>query len=685
LTWQLDAKNLWWDESLSLQRAEADLWTLLRGLLVMYDGLTSLPTVDQHPFFSFLLQGTLLRLADNNGEFILRFISVMAATILVPLAYTTVLYFVKRNVLPSTAQYWSALMAAISPFFLWYGQEARPYALWALLTLLSTYLLLWATDPMAKVTTLSKRRLVPYSLILICLITTHYYSLLLLPVHACLLYLYFYQQNRKSAIITAGILSAVGLLIGGLILWMKMSYGWGGNFQSVELDILFPDLLNAFSLGLSVDINKVWWLDVLYGLIALIGVLFAIRSKHTLKQQGWVIGAMMIVPMLALWLINLYQPAYMNARHLTLIGSGYLLALGSGLGLLWHYQKWLTGLVVSIMITGAGYSTFNYFTQEESAKDDYTSLGQYLDGRLMAGDVVLLRPPFSWRIFRYYLPIEAIDQANRAGLDIAHYGMPLLGGDWENTYRQLDTLTQQYQRIWLITSGTHPYDDLEDQVGRWLDEHTYRLREIEFFSRSSLKARLYLPTVPVFNEPLQDIETPLVAPFSHPEKLHTVQPTTTLTTTLSASAVTGQSSDGELQLVGYHIGEYGAPNIAMPVTLYWQAVQETDIRYKYILQLVERANDNSYTVLATTEREPYDGAISTNLWAAGQQIREYSEIPPVDWQHISSEKHWLRLQVYRADTQEKLLIINNLDLSQQTQIDPDQQTLWIPLHEPDIR
>lgn len=53
----LGGKNFWWDESLSLQRSESTLFRLLRGQITITDGTTSLETIDQHPFFSFLVQG----------------------------------------------------------------------------------------------------------------------------------------------------------------------------------------------------------------------------------------------------------------------------------------------------------------------------------------------------------------------------------------------------------------------------------------------------------------------------------------------------------------------------------------------------------------------------------------------------------------------------------------------------
>ena len=146
--WALDAKNLWWDESLSLQRAESNWLDLILGRLYLYDGLTNDLTHDQHPFFFFLLQSILLRLAGQS-EVVLRFPSVMAVTLLVPTVWSFARAFVRRGIMAAGAPMWAALLAAVHPFFLWYGQEARPYALWALLALLSTYCLLRATEQRA--------------------------------------------------------------------------------------------------------------------------------------------------------------------------------------------------------------------------------------------------------------------------------------------------------------------------------------------------------------------------------------------------------------------------------------------------------------------------------------------------------------------------------------------------------
>jgi hypothetical protein len=81
VTWRLDAKNLWWDESLSLQRAESDWPTLVTGRIVMSDGQNEVVTLDQHPFIYFGLLGAFVRLVGER-EFSLRFPSVVAVVLL---------------------------------------------------------------------------------------------------------------------------------------------------------------------------------------------------------------------------------------------------------------------------------------------------------------------------------------------------------------------------------------------------------------------------------------------------------------------------------------------------------------------------------------------------------------------------------------------------------------------------
>ncbi|MBV7328686.1 glycosyltransferase family 39 protein [Chloroflexi bacterium TSY] len=628
LVWQLDAKNLWWDESLSLQRAESNVWSLLRGELWMYDGFTAARTIDQHPFLFFLLQSFFVHTAGIS-EFSLRYVSVMASTLFVPILWTFGRYFVRHAILPYSGPIWSALFGAVSPFYLWYGQEARPYALWALLALLSSYLLVRAIE-------VNDRKLfwiVGYVFIFIGFLATHYFATFLVPVHMLLLLLWL---GRRNWILAISIVSILLLTIGGIswfIAQSLLSGGGGINFRMVATDILLRDLLNAFSMGPSADVGQAWVfaLDLLFGLLALLGILWAMRRIQLIANGGWLVPALVIIPTGVLIAIQSVQPVYMNARHMSLIGGGILLAAGSGLGLIWERQRWLAGGLVLLLLFGNGFSTYSYFTQEEYAKDDFTSLGAYFEDHVLPGDVVLINPTFSWRHFDYYLPIPELRTAEAAGAPIAIYGVPLLKKPIEDTYTFLEQLSQQYRRIWMIKSGTHSYLDPEKKVEEWLSELTdYRMIEMVFFSHSTLRAELYYPEVPVYNEPLENIPHQVDVSFGD-----------------------------QIQLIGYDIEPALTSRTHTPLFLYWQISTKTDQRYKYIVR-AEEAFGDQWQTLAQTEREPYEGWIPTDLWYPGQTFLEFSDFAPVDGVDLANGlltgRYRLAVELYNRDSLEKLRI-----------------------------
>lgn len=611
LVWQLDAKDFWWDESLTLQRAEADWGMLLRGTLLIKDGFTEMPTTDQHPFLYFVLTGMLIRVAGIS-EFAVRFVSVVAATATVPMVWCIARYLQKRDVAKGSSALWAVLFTAINPFLLWYGQEARPYALWIFLALLCTYCLLRLVDcsfPSGKVAAAI------YLFTLFLFLCTQYLSVLLLPVHALLIYFWLREFAPKLAVWAAAGTIGLGAIVGGAVGWILLSQaGAGSNFFYVSPAILLPDLLNAFSLGLSVDIAEVWWVDLLYGAVALVGAVWVVRSRVVARQRGWVVLAFVLIPLAAMLLINMVQPAYMNARHMSVLAGGFVLLLGIGLGVLWRLQKIVAALVALLLIGYAGYSTVDYFYAEEYNRkyDDFSSLGRFVERRLLPGDVVLLRQPDSWRIFEYYLPLEQVER----------YGVPFEQATMQTTLNRIDAAAQDARRVWLVSSGTtHGFNET-DWAAAHLQETMYRVQDRSFYSISSLDAQIYLPTVPVYNE---QIEPP--------------------------GAVVDVVFGEQIRLLAYEIDEPLTAGGAIPVTLTWQTLRQSKTRYKYIVELATQDG----RVLGMTEREPYDGAIATNFWQPAQTIVEYSEVPPTE-PIPPLDQLEIRLQIYDSSTFEKLPI-----------------------------
>lgn len=637
LVWRLDAKNLWLDEGFSLQRAESPWPDLLRGLLIITDGVDGIDTIDQHPFGYFVGVGAMLRLAGVN-TFALRFPSVMAATLLVPACWALARRLVRRDALPPAAPAWVALLAAASPFYLWYGQEARMYALVPLLAIVSTYQLLrWAEAAGSK-----QRRwwLAAYLITLIWLLCSHYFSVFILPVHAGIVYQRVTSVSRRRALLAAIAVLALGLLAVFPATWLMLRQaGAGSNFPGVTLRVLVPDLLNAFALGLSVNPARVWILDGLFGVIALLGMIWGVRSRANIAKGGWLLSAFVLVPTVLLLGVNAVRPAYLTARHMSLIGGAYLLLLSGGLAWLWRLRRWLGTAAGAVLLAGMIFSSINYYTVPAYEKGDLASMGQHLREQLQPGDWLLIEPSYMHRLYRYYLPIDAVETWRRAGFATGWRAFPKVKGAPTGLEEELQELSRQYRRIWLARSVP------DSQVAAWLQSNAFRAQEWGYESPISfLYLELFVPQPPPLDGLPEDIQHPVHADFGD-----------------------------TISFRGYDIGQPFEPGYAVPITLYWQALKPPERHYKYILRWVVRGSDGVEQILATTEHEPYDGLLPTTLWTPGTTIREYSTIlPPAG--PITGQAY-LTLQMYDAATLRKLPIT----AASGVRAGPDGETLILPL------
>jgi mannosyltransferase len=656
LTWQLGAKNLWWDESLTLQRVESPLPALLLGQIVLTDGQNLNPTLDQHPFLFFVLERIGVTLAGQS-EFVLRFPALMAAILLVPMIWAFARLLVRRRVLPPAAPIWAALLAAVNPFYLWYGQEARAYTLAPLLVLLSTYLLLRAIERSQN----GKPFLgfaIAYVVALLALLATHYLVVLILPIQLVLILVYLLRapnvHSRRAGLILSGAIFSGLFVVVAVVLLILHRPDSGTNFGSISLKILVPDLLNAFSLGLSVNIEQVRWLDYTFAALAILGVFWSLRPKRGIPAEAWLLPGMVITPVLGLQLIQLIQPAYMNARHMSFISGAFLLLVAGGLAWAWQWRRWAgTGLAL-LLIAGSAYSTYNYFTVPEYDKDNFARVGNDLRQQIQPGDAVVVVPSEMLRLYRYYLPLDDLATAQANGLPAVWQAFPLYGHGLPEIEQRFSELASQYRRIWLVNSGMVPLNPLRKPALEWLPAHAFQVLDYGYHANTLLKLRLFLPQVPALDELPANVQVPLNVAFGD-----------------------------QIRLLGYEVGRPLLADSAIPVTLYWQASQPIGQHYKYILRLVADDGQGKEQILAHTEREPYDGALPTSKWQPGQVIREYSALVRPEGDAARRSVPWppdprsglhLTLQVYDAETQAKL----SLTGGEPGQVAADGQTLILP-------
>jgi 4-amino-4-deoxy-L-arabinose transferase-like glycosyltransferase len=615
LVWRLDAKNLWLDESFSLQRAESSWADLIRGIIPISDGVHTVRTIDQHPPAFFIPLGLAVRLLGQS-EFALRLPSTAAATLFLPICWALARRLARRGSVPPAAPAFAALLAAVSPFYLWYGQEVRMYAQVGFLALLSLYLLVrWAQAGDRRSQLIG---LLGYLVVMLALLSSHYYSVLVLPVQAAVVGARLIERNRRWALIAAGVFGVGAVLVFLAARPTMMQGGAGSNFASVSPSILGPDLVNAFTLGLSVDLARVWPLDALSAALAIMGAVWGLRSRSVIARGGWLLPAFVLVPALLLLGLNVLRPAYMNARHMSLISGGYLLLLSAGLAWLWQFRRWAAGVVMVLLVGGMIYSTVNYYTAPPYDKGDMAGMGQLLDEKMQPGDLLLIEPSVWGRLFRYYLPMDDIERWQQAGQLTGWRALPPLSGSQPREFDDLlASLRGQYRRIWLARSVP------DSEVAASLQRGTFRTQDWGF-------------------------ESPLN--YLHLE-LFQIDPPVIDRLPAAAQPLTDVTFENGISLRGYEVGQPFQPGRAIPITLYWQVAEPSDRRYKYILRWIVRGDDGAEHVLATTEKEPYDGLLPTSVWTPGTTIREYTNIlPPADT--IPGESY-LSLQMYDAETLQK--------------------------------
>ncbi len=133
--YHLDSQSLWYDEAVTAQVASQGIAELTRW------------TADdiQPPLYYYAAAGW-LRVA-GRGEWALRFPSAFFGTLTVPLMWAVALRLFGRRRSGRAAALAAALLAALSPLYIYYAQEARMYTQLTFLGLLAGYALLrWTMD-----------------------------------------------------------------------------------------------------------------------------------------------------------------------------------------------------------------------------------------------------------------------------------------------------------------------------------------------------------------------------------------------------------------------------------------------------------------------------------------------------------------------------------------------------------
>ncbi|MCS7350994.1 glycosyltransferase family 39 protein [Thermoflexus sp.] len=456
----LTAQPLWRDEvdalrfgrDLSTEIAEA----FQRGGAAGWERLAALltrPGFNGPLYFIGLFQW--VRFAGDS-EFALRFPSLWFGVLSVALGFALF-----RRYLPPAAARLTAWFFAIAPFLVWYGQEAKMYAL-----LVFLFLAAWGAQEAARRDPLG---------------WLEAFLWLLLGLYSHVLFALFLPAFLALALIRRGWpwKALAGMAVGGLLLLMadlpllRWQIGqvlqWDGGVRPVCGETGFPRVAPLEGLGMLAwgAAVGVWGGFPDWGFLPLSGwMALGILAGRASRRARGALALWALSPWAFLSLLSLCRPLFVERYLIASMPAGFALAAAG-----WARIPGRLGRALALAPVLAPMVMGLWAQAAMPIKSDFRSAARVVAAYYQPGELILFHIGYVQHVFDYYFrqPYEG------AWAPATHFRTP------EGTYRlgeaeiaaQMAALTHGRRAVWLIYSEAPMWDD-RDLVRRWLDAH-YRL------------------------------------------------------------------------------------------------------------------------------------------------------------------------------------------------------------------
>ena len=619
--YRLDAQSFWNDEGNSARIAERSLDLILEGA-----------RGDIHPPGYYLLLHY-WRVLLGQSEFALRSLSVVAGLMLVVFTH-----LLGRRLFGEVTGLTAALLGAISPFAIYYSQEARMYALLAALSAASTYLLLRILtggqqlraslqEPAAKRFSLGAA--VAYVLVSATGLCTQYAFPFVLSVHNGIFFLWWLVVASKSphrwrwlALWVVTQTAVVLLYLPWLPIALASVTGWASAGSTVGLGPALLNTLSVLSVGVTLPAKEAWAVLVGAGLLLIVGLWPARSSTRGLKnvtRADWLgiasLGTYLLLPIALIFAFDLYKPAWLKFMLVVLPSFHIIVARGIcrvqipdlgrrgtkgqlGAAICSLHPASIVLLVAYLVATVP--SLLNLYFDPAYARDDYRKIAADVTADARPGDGIVLNAPNQWEVFTYYYPDREVHPAPyRPGPDEAE--------------AFLAPLIERYRRLFVLYWGDAESDP-QHLIEAGLAIYAYKASD-QWYGNVRLA-------------------TYAVAPL--PEE----------------PVITLDARFGEIiRLRGYAVREDAfAPGAILPVTLFWQSLAAIPERYKITLQVLDEAGQ----LVAQHDAEPGDGLMPTVAWKPDQILVDRCGIPVPSG--LAHGRYTLVVGLYHIATGERLSV-----------------------------
>ena len=515
----------------------------------------------------------------------------------------------------------AALLSALNPLQIYYGQEARMYMLlalagtglfWALLGLVAQDDILRTVPqespaPEGRHATRQPNR-IAYSILYILCGTiglwTHYTFPILLTA-AALTHLYHWFQSHSTPLHPFTPSPSHPFTLNAIILltylpWLSTAINrvlaWPRKATTTSLTEGIELTLQTLAFGPLQDLPQLLWPWLLAAaLLPLIGLVALHRRTHVVALALW-LG----LPIALMFGLNLFSDAFLKFLLAASPAWGLLSAAVPGL-IRWRV---IPRVAIAIGAIALAWATLPSYYANPAARDNYAGVARYIAA---LGDpdeaLVILDAPGQQEVWDFYNP-------GFATLALPQRRPP----DAQQTYDALSAAVAERSQIFALFWATEEADP-DRLVEHWLDQHAFK-------GLVSWQGNMRFVTYSLPNRLVCDAVTPsasfgeqiLLRAQCQPERPQRVPA-------------------GDVVLLG----------------LQWATNAPLSARYKVTIQLLDARNQ----VIAQRDSEPAGGSLPTDGWQPGQTVEDNHSIaiPP----GTPPGTYRLIVALYDRDTFQRLL------------------------------
>ena len=357
--WELGSQSFWFDESYTVDLVG-------RGF---FDMLAAIPDTESTPPLYYVLAWPWAKLFGDS-EAALRSLSALIGTATVPVAWSAA-----RALFPTVARagLLAAALVAVNPYFVWYSQEARSYAL-LVLTVTATLVFL------------GRGRLILWAATAVLALLTHYFAGFVIVAEAAWL---LYTKRTRAAALACGAVALAGAALMPLALQQRATQN-ASFIAQLDLDRRIVDLpkkLVTGELGTFIPL-----IGPLAGAVAAAAIGYALlRARRTTLGLIWIAAFGAGVPLVA----ALAGADYLLPRNVIAVYVPLVVAVAAGLGLARR-----AGLVGAAILCAVAVAVNVEVTRDERLqRTDWRAAAAHLGPKAKA---IVITPTWDRKSLRLY-------------------------------------------------------------------------------------------------------------------------------------------------------------------------------------------------------------------------------------------------------------------------------------------